>query len=133
VDSPALDRHALAAWRDIAERNAAGRLWVASVSRMLDHLARREALVFHVEKSPERWVITVRGLKDSGGRVRPAGAADLDGVAFLAPETAPEIVLTLKGARTPLPSRRANDPAHKAMHAVYLPWRPLEWPPRGAP
>jgi hypothetical protein len=132
VTGPARDRHAVAAWTDIAERNAAGRLWVATVSRVLDHLMRRDALVFRVDKSAERWVIVVQGLKESGGRTRTASIADLDGVAFTAPETAPDIVLTLKDARAPLPSRRASDPVHKSMHAVYRPWLPLEWPGRAA-
>lgn len=126
--SPALDRHAIAAWREIADRNAAGQIWVATVSRLLEYLSRRETREFRVEKSMDRWVIFVDGPRIGAGAVHKSASADLNGLAFTVPQSAPEVILTPVGARAPLPCLRAADPVHRALDAVYLPWRALEWP-----
>ena len=132
MTSPALDRHAIAAWREIAERHAAGELWVTRVSALLRHLWRRERMRFHVEAGPERWVITLQTLADGGGLPHFV-SADLDGLTLTVPEEAPEVVLRVAGCPEPLRPRREPDPVHRQTHAVHLPRRRLEWPPAAIP
>ncbi len=124
---PALDRHAIAAWREIAQRRDAGQLWVAGVSRLLAWLRRREELVFRVDKAHEKWLVRLEGYRQGAGGLRPPTAADLNGLAFTAPETAPEILVLAPGAARPLPVQRAPDPAFRLRHAIHLPWVGLEW------
>lgn len=131
--APALDRHAVAAWQDIAERRAAGRLWVAATSRLLDFLWRRQSLRFTVQKTSEKWVISLRGMQCPVFGGRPIERADLNGLSFTVGEGAPEVEVIVDGWRQPLDMRRETDPVHRLRHAVYLPWSALEWAPRPRP
>jgi hypothetical protein len=124
---PVLDRHAVAVWRDIAQRRDAGLLWVATTARLLDYLWRRQALAFAVAKSADRWVITLNELRCPVTGRRAIGPGDLNGLAFTVGEAAPEVVVTVVGWARPLEMRRAADPAHRYRHAVYRPWTALEW------
>ncbi len=124
--SPALDRHAVAAWRDIAERAGAGALWVVTAGRLLGHLWRRQSLRFTVDRSHERWVVRLGALSCPILGDRALEPGDLNGLAFTVPQAAPEVVVTLGDA--PLAMRRAADPAHPGRDAVYRPWAFLEWP-----
>lgn len=124
-DSPALDRHAVATWRDIAERAGAGALWVVTAGRLLDHLWRRQALKFTIDKSHERWVVRLGALSCPILGDRALESGDLNGLSFTVPESAPEVVVMLGDA--PLAMRRAADPVHRARDAVYRPWAFLEW------
>jgi hypothetical protein len=125
---PALDRHAIAAWREIAERQAAGRLWVVTTSRLLDHLWRRQSLGFTVEKSNERWIVRMHGLHCPIFGDRSLEDRDLNGLSFTVPEAAPEVIVVLGPDRAPLQMQRAVDPCYRLRHAVYRPWTSLEWP-----
>ncbi len=124
--SPALDRHAVAAWRDIAERAAAGKLWVVTAGRLLDHLWRRQTLRFTVDKSHERWVVRLGALSCPILGDRAIGSGDLNGLGFTVPQAAPEVVITVGDA--PLAMRREADPVHPGRDAVHRPWTFLEWP-----
>jgi hypothetical protein len=126
--APALDRHAVAAWLEIADRQAAGKLWVATTARLLDYLWRRQSLDFTVEKSPERWIIRLQGLRCPVLGDRALEPKDLNGLSFTVPENAPEIVVTAGVDGPPMEMQRASDPAHRLRDAVYRPWTPLEWP-----
>ncbi|MGI8839358.1 MAG: hypothetical protein ACR2F8_01000 [Caulobacteraceae bacterium] len=126
--SPALDRHAVAAWRDIAERAAAGQLWVVTAGRLLDHLWRRQSLKFTVDKSHERWVVRLEGLICPILGDRAIEPGDLNGLSFTVPEGAPEVIVIVGGDRDPLAMRRATDSAYRGRDAVYRPWAFLEWP-----
>lgn len=129
-ESPALDRHAVAAWREIAERNAAGQLWVVTTARLLDHLWRRQALQFIVEKSADKWIVRLQCLSCPVLGERAIESGDLNGLSFTVPESAPEVLIIVGGHRAPLEMRRAPDPAHRLRDAVYRPWAYLEWPER---
>ncbi len=125
--APALDRHAVAVWRDIADRHTGGVLWVATTARLLDHLWRRQALAFSVTKKADRWVITLNELRCPLAGRRAIEASDLNGLSFTVGEAAPEVVVTVAGWAQPLEMRRVPDPAHRHRHAVYRPWAALEW------
>ena len=105
MTSPVLDRHAVAAWREIAERHAAGELWVTRVSALLHHLWRRECLRFQTRAGEDAWVIALEGLAD-GDQTREVAAGDLDGIAFTVPQTAPEVRLIARGMYAPIATRR---------------------------
>jgi hypothetical protein len=124
---PALDRHALGAWREIAERNAAGLLWVATTSRLLDHLWRRQSLVFTVERHADKSVITLREMRCPVLGRRAIEPGDLNGLSFTVGEGAPEVVVAVAGWARPIEMARAADPAHRHRHAVYRPWTKLDW------
>jgi|GEM_PF-3828952 len=128
--APVLDRHALAAWREIAERKAAGKLWVVTTARLLDHLWRRQALRFTVEQTARAWTIRLAPFRCPVLGERPLDARDLNGLSFTVPEAAPEIIVMASDSSAPLEMKRAADPAHRLRDAVYRAWTYLEWPER---
>lgn len=125
---PVLDAHSVACWRDIARRFYDGRLFVTTTGRLLNWLWVRDALRFSVAKNEERWVIHLEKLECPTGRHPNINAADLNGIAFLVPSDAPEIVLSVAGSAAPLSTTRSRDPVHHGFDAVYTPWNRLEWP-----
>ena len=126
--APVLDGHAVATWREIAERKAAGKLWVATTARLLDYLWRRQALRFTVQKPARAWTIRLESLRCPVLGERPLDAGDLNGLSFTVPEAAPEIIVMAGDSRAPLEMKRAVDPAHRLRDAVYRAWTYLEWP-----
>jgi hypothetical protein len=125
---PVLDEHALARWREIAERRDAGRLFVATTERLLDWLWRRDRLEVTVERSPHKWLVKLGDIRCPVLGDRAFGAGDLNGFALLVPETAPEISVIDAGGRL-LNLRRDPDPANPGRHALHRSWEPLEWIP----
>lgn len=125
---PVFDAHAAACWRDIAARHRAGRLFVATTGRLLHALWRHDRLSFTVQKSPERWVVTLDKMACPILGDRTPDTADLNGLALLVREAAPEVVLCVKDQAAPLAVTRAPDAANPGFHAVYRPWTALEWP-----
>lgn len=126
--APVLDRHAIATWREIAERKAAGKLWVVTTHRLLDHLWRRRALRFTVEKTAARWTILLDCLQCPLIGERRLEDVDLNGLCFTVPEAAPQVIVVVGEARVPLEMTREVDPAHRLRHAVHRAWSYLEWP-----
>lgn len=125
---PVLDEHAVACWREIAERRAAGRLFVTTTGRLLDYLWLRERLRMVIDQTPERWLVTLQHIDcDVLGR-HPVSNAHLNGLALLVPQGTPEVCVVVEGRQEPLTLTRAPDPAFKGYDALYLPWQPLEWP-----
>jgi hypothetical protein len=125
---PVLDEHALALWRDIAERRDAGRLFVATTERLLDWLWRRDRLEITLERSPDQWRVRLGTLRCPVLGDHTLGPADLNGFALLIPGNAPEVSVADAGGRV-LSLRREPDPAHPGRHALYRPWEALEWIP----
>lgn len=125
---PVFDEHARSRMINIAERFRAGRLWVATTARILDYLWLRDALRFAVEKSAGRWIVTLDRLECATLGHRDIGNEDLNGLSFAVPPDAPDVTVVIRGRAQPLPMHRVADPAWPNMHAVYLPWQPLEWP-----
>jgi hypothetical protein len=125
---PALDRHSVACWRDLAERRNAGDLFITTTSRLLHWLWLREAIAISVEKLAHRWVVRISGAECEVFGRTALRVADLNGFAVLVPEHAPAVEVILDGTVAALPVRRAPDPQHARLHAVYLPWTSLEWP-----
>ncbi|MBY0320968.1 MAG: hypothetical protein K2X72_19760 [Reyranella sp.] len=119
------DEHAVPCWQDIATRWRDRKLLLATAGRLLQWLWLRECLRLRTIRGADKWVVTV-----SAADERPIGAAELHGLALVVPEEAPEIVVELEGTSSPLPVRRAPDPAVAQHDAVYLPWSALTWPQR---
>lgn len=129
---PVLSENAVRAWRDIAHRSDTGRLFVTTAGRLLDYLTLAERLPFTVGKQSGRWTIALGALGNSAEWSLRSDAELLNGLAFVVPEDAPEI-LVLDAAKKPLPLKRQQDPARPGRHAVYLPWQKLEWVPPSLP
>ncbi len=126
---PVLSDASVQAWRGIAERFRSGRLFVTTAGRLLDYLCLAERLTFEVAKESERWTIALPPLEDSREwSLRPESDL-LNGLAFVVPADAPDI-LVLDSRKRPLPFRRAPDPARPGRHALYRTWQRLEWPER---
>lgn len=125
---PALDEHSVATWRMIAERSREGRLFVATVGRLLDWIWLREAMRLSVDKSQERWVVTLEGIDCKVRGARDLEERDLNGLALTVPASAPEVQVIVARRATPLSMQRAADPATPGLDAIYLDWEELEWP-----
>ncbi len=126
--SPIFDEHAQARWRDIAERFHGGRLWVALTSRLLNYLLLRETLGYWVARQPDKWIVIVKDVGYDAVNRRALTDADLNGLSFLVPSEAPEVVVAVEGRAATLPMKRQADPAWPGYDAIYLPWQALEWP-----
>lgn len=125
---PSLDEHNVATWRLIAERQRSGRLFVATLGRLLEWVWLREALRFTLSTSNDKWTISIDGYDCP---VRGRGALQphhFNGLAFTVPSDAPEVSVVVQSDGRSLPVRRAADPVHEGTVAVYLDWQPLEWP-----
>ena len=128
VTSPAFDEHVRGTLRSIAERFRAGRLWVALQSRLLNYLWLRETLRYWVARDDSKWIVIIEEIGcDATGR-RPLEEADLNGLSFSVPSSAPEVVVAIQGRNATLPVRRAADPGWPGRDAVFMPWKQLEWP-----
>jgi hypothetical protein len=123
-----LDDHAIACWRDIAERTVSGQLFVTTLSRLLSFLWLREHLVYSVAREAERWTVQLDGVADASGKTRALTPADLNGLSFLVPSTAPEVIVSTSLASNALDMQRTSDPRAMGMDAVYRPWTALEFP-----
>jgi len=129
---PVLSANSVGAWRDIARRADAGRLFVTTTGRLLDYLSLAERLTFTVEKSPQKWTIGLAALDNSAEwSLRPQNDL-LNGLAFVVPPDAPEIIV-LDSNRKIQEFMRAEDPARPGRHALYRPWQKLEWVPPSLP
>jgi len=124
---PALDEHSVATWRMIADRKRSGRLFVATVGRLLEWLWLRSALDFTVERQDDGWRIHVSGVNCPVRGERPLETSELNGLAFTVPSDTPQVRLTVDGRAGEMPVRRDADPAHPGLDAIYLPWESLEW------
>ena len=124
---PVLDEHAVACWQDLAARNRAGNLWIATTGRLLNYLWLRDRLIYTVEKTNERWVVTLSGVHCDVLGDRPLQKNDLNGLSFLISQTAPEVVVVQAGHATPVEMRRQPDPNNPGFDALYVPWTKLEW------
>lgn len=124
---PVLDVHEVACWRDLAERWRAGRLFIATTARLLDWLWLRDRLQIQLTGQPDKWIVTLVGVRCSVTGDRAVEASDLNGLSLLVPQDAPEVVVVGPHGR-PVPLRREADPAHAECHALFRPWSSLEWP-----
>jgi SAM-dependent methyltransferase len=124
---PVLNAHAVKCWQDLAERNRAGRLWIATTSRLLNYIWLRDRLVYTVEKSSERWVITLAGAHCGVLGDRSLKKSDLNGLSFLISSSAPDVVVLQAGHTAPIEMRREPDPGRPGFDALYMPWTKLEW------
>ena len=127
---PVFDAHGVACWQDIAERQRAGRLFVAAAGRLLNYLWLRERLAMSVERGEERWHVALHGTDCPVLGHNPISTAEVNGLSLLVPESAPEIVVTIDGQSAPLALARTPDPSFPGYHALHRPWRALEWPER---
>lgn len=127
--TPLLDESAVWAFRDIAERQAAGRLFVTTTGRLLAYLHLRDTLTYSVEATEGGLDIALRGIDCpvSGNGPLPSRDA-LQGLCFLVPADAGEVRLRI-GDSGSLDVRREPDPLNPDYDAVYLPWQRLEFPP----
>lgn len=125
---PVLSANSVRAWRDIAERAAAGRLFVTTPGRLLDYICRAERLIFRVTKESERWTITLPSLVNSVEWSQRSEDELLNGLAFVIPADAPEM-LVLNSVGKKIAFQRAIDPVREDRHALYRPWQKLEWLP----
>ena len=129
---PVLNDKSVHAWRDIARRAEAGRLFVTTTGRLLDYLCLAERLTFTLKKSPEKWMIRLAPLEKSAQwSLRPKKDL-LNGLAFVVPADAPEIVV-LDSSRRTLDFQRSPDPVRPGRHALYRQWQKLEWAPASLP
>jgi hypothetical protein len=129
---PVLSDDSVRAWRDIGRRAGAGRLFVTTAGRLLDYLCLVERLKFTLKKSPEKWTIKLAPLgKSAEWSLRPKNDL-LNGLAFVVPADAPEIVV-LDSSHKKLNFRREPDPRRPGKHAIYRPWQKLEWVPASLP
>lgn len=125
--SPLLDDNAVWAFRDIAARQADGRLFVTTTARLLGYLWLRDRLRFSVTDSDAGLTITVQLTDCPIAGPAPVSAEEMAGLAFLVPSgTGPVRLVTAEG--TILPARREADPVNPGSDAVYLPWKRLEFP-----
>lgn len=125
---PSLDEHSVATWQMIAERQRSGRLFVATLGRLLEWVWLRDALRFSVDRGSERWVITIDGVDCLVRGKRPLKETELNGLAFTVPSSAPAVEVVLSEGSGALEMSRTADPVHLGTDAVYRPWQKLEWP-----
>lgn len=125
---PALSEHGVATWQEIAERKCQGRLFVATVGRLLDWLTRRDTLQYSVERSDSRWIVTLEGFDCPVQGRRPVEDSDLNGLAFTVPSGAPQVEIVRPGRSGTLDMKRTPDPVNAGLDAVYIDWAALEWP-----
>jgi len=123
---PVLSDASADAWRGIAHRESRGDLFVTTTGRLLDYLCLAELLGFTLTKTPERWTIALPDVERSDLWSRRPERELLNGLSFVVPADAPEVVV-LNAAGRALACRRAGDPVRPGRHAVYLPWQKLEW------
>lgn len=126
---PLLDDNAVWAFRDIAARQAAGRLLVTTTARLLGYVWLRDMLRFTATETEAGTGLTIT-LEATDCPIeghRPVDPAALAGLAFQVPaETGP---VTLRSAQgMVLATRRAPDPTAPGWDAVYLPWERREFP-----
>jgi len=125
---PVLSAESVRAWRDIAERASTGRLFVTTTGRLLDYLCLAELLEFSLDKTAERWVVTLESLENSSQWSQRSETELLNGLSFVVPDDAPEVMILNAHGRM-LDFKRAPDPMRPGKHAVYRPWQKLEWIP----
>lgn len=117
------DEHSVPCWEDIAARWRDQHLLVATPCRLLSWLKLRQMLQIRTKRSGDKWLLTLSAEDDHRLEV-----GELNGLALIVPEGAPEIVVAIEGSSAALPVRREPDPSMPKHHAVYLPWVPLVWP-----
>src|SRR5262249_50315674 len=123
-----LDLHARECWKDIAARWREQRLLIATSRRLLDWLWLRTHLVMKTKRAPDKWIVSIAGVKDPGGTIVPLSAENLNGLSLTLPEKAPEGGVTIDNMSATPAFQRAPDNAVPGRHAGYLPWSPLAWP-----
>jgi SAM-dependent methyltransferase len=127
---PLLDATAVRAFRDIARRNADGRLLVATTARLLGYLRLRDSLRFSVRAKDGGLFITIEGTQCPIFGHGEVSAQSLEGAAFLVPAGVPFVqVATSRGEV--LSTVRAAEPCEPGFDAVHIPWRPLVFPALG--
>lgn len=130
---PLLDENALWAFRDIARRQASGRLLVTTTARLLGYIWLRDSLTFSVSVPKMRGESAV-GLTITLDEVdcpvegrRPVKPSELNGLAFQVPSRTGPVTIWSKAGQE-LTTRRAPDPTAPGWDAVYLTWERLEFP-----
>lgn len=119
---PLLDDNAVWAFRDIAQRQAEGRLLVTTTARLLNFLWLRNSLCYSSTTNDNGDIVIILEATECPveGR-KPIDLATLNGLAFQVPKHAGSIkLLTAKGKV--LQTRRAPDPIAPDWDVVYLPW-----------
>lgn len=123
--SQMFDLHAMACFKEIAERRNSGSLLVTTVTRLLDWLWRREHLTVETVRDSDKWIVTLDVAGKANGNVW--ASALLDGLALSVPATAPEVVVQIVGHSALPVFTRVADPATAQRDVLYRPWSALEW------
>jgi SAM-dependent methyltransferase len=125
---PILDENTVWSFRELAERQEQGRLFITTTGRLLHYLWLRKSLRFSVSHAQDLCEIVIHGTEcPVYGSVGVAADDDLGGLTFLVDRRVARVVVRMDGGAD-LQVRRDHDPVDAEMDAVYLPWTRMEFP-----
>lgn len=130
VHAPALDEHAIWAFRELAQRQAEGRVFITTTSRLLDYLWVRDNLNFSVEGSDLSRLILIHSIDcPTFGKVT-LKPNQLQGIGFHVPSKWLEIKVIIEGSPIPLNFQRtpSSSSTSTSEDIIFIPWQRLEYP-----
>lgn len=125
---PILDEHARWAFRELAERQEAGRVFVTTTGRLLDYLWVRDRLDYEFSARGDTRVLRLRAVDcPCYGRSNLTPAL-LQGLSFEVPHRWGEVRVEVDGMVAPPAFTRGPDPSDPERDVLVFPWRRLEYP-----
>lgn len=124
--SHTLDFNSIWAFRDLSERQKAGKIFVTTTSRLLNYLWVSRNLEYTARQSDGKIHINIEGVRCPLYGLKKINEASLQGICFLIQSSSSEIHVTLCGryVRTVL----ERDVYSDNQMAIYVPWTPIAYP-----
>jgi hypothetical protein len=126
--SPVLDEHARWAFRELAERERAGRIFVTTTGRLLTYLWVRDHLDYSVEQLGSQQVLRLKAVNCPRYGKIPLSMEMAQGLSFEIPRFWGEVRVELEGHTMPLECLRKPDPTNPDTDVVMIPWNRLVYP-----
>ena len=126
--SPVFDEHTVWAFRELAERQQAGRVFVTTTGRLLNYLWAREHLDYEVLTKGVDRVLQLHAI-DCPTYGRTMLSDDLlQGLSFRIPRKWGGVRLEVDGMAAPPKVQRQSDPVDPDTDVLFIPWKRLEYP-----
>jgi hypothetical protein len=131
---PVMDPHTVWAFRELAQRHHAGRVWVTTTERLLRYLWMRDHLTFRVERGTDKVLIHLGPLLVSGEEsARQPTLTEVQGFGVRIPRDWPETVFVLGSSqivaqRQPASTHHAETHSEMSEDTLSIPWQPLQYP-----